>query len=461
MSRRANVVWITLDSVRQDRTTIGGHARDTTPALERIAATPEGAAFDRCIAHSNWTLASSAAILTGTHPSHNTVGMGGEFLPDALKTVAELFAERGYHTACLSRNSHVSDATGLNRGFDRFEWLASSTLLEAAGPRTLAKYLLNIRRHSAGFTLDTAKHATPYLMNDVAERWLRSLAEPFFFYLHYNEPHRPYYPPGSYLGVFADEIELSPREATEVAMDVHRNMEEIVANGCELTEREWAALLAMYDAEVAYTDDCIGRLFEFVQSLDSEPTVFVVTADHGELFGEHGLLAHRLVLHDAVINVPLVVHGHDEFTTNRDDLVQHADVMQTLLASAGADTSQLQGVDLTERTRERAIAQRGPANFEPFLEHNSAFDTSRFHEGALHAIRTAEFKYQRSDDRAELFALPDEGMDVSEEYPEVTADLDERLSEFLETDGRPVDEHRRAEFTDAMERQLRDLGYVE
>lgn len=461
MSRGPNVVWVTLDSVRQDRTTIGGYDRDPTPALERIATSAEGTAFDQCIAHSNWTLASSGAILTGTYPSHNTVGMGGEFLPEDVATVAELFTEQGYHTACLSRNSHISNATGLNRGFDQFQWLASSTLLEAAGPRTLGKFLLNIRRHSAGFTTDTAKHATPFLMNDIAKRWLRSFDEPFFFYLHYNEPHRPYYPPGPYLETFADEIGMSAQEATEVAMEVHRNMEEIVANGCELTEREWDALLGMYDAEVSYTDECIGRLFESVRSLTEGQTVFVITADHGELFGEYGLLAHRFVLHDAVINVPLVVHGYDDFTAKRDDLVQHTDVMKTLLASAGADTSQLQGMNLTERTREYAIAQRGPADLEPFLEHNPEFDTSWFHDGILHAVRTAEFKYQRSEDRVDLFALPDEQTNVSETYREIATELEAKLSEFLETDGRPVDEHRQAEFTDAMKSQLRDLGYLE
>lgn len=179
MSCGPNVVWVTLDSVRRDRTTIGGHDRDTTPALERLATSAEGQAFDNCIAHSNWTLASSAATLTGTYPSHNTFGMGGEFVPDNLSTVADLFKKKGYGNACLSRNAHVSDATGINRSFDQFEWLSSSTLLEVAGPRSLGKYLINIRRHSAGFTTDTAKHATLFLMNDIAKRWLRSFDEPF------------------------------------------------------------------------------------------------------------------------------------------------------------------------------------------------------------------------------------------------------------------------------------------
>lgn len=464
MSERPNVVWVTVDSVRADHTTLGGYGRETTPELERIAGDADGQAFDACISHGIWTLASSASILTGTYPSHNTVGMDGSTVPDSLRTVAERLREVGYRTACLSRNSHVSEATGLARGFDRFEWLAASTLLSAAGPRTLAKYLLNIRKHSIGLSPDTAKHATPYLMNDVAKRWLRDLEsggdDPFFFYLHYNEPHRPYVPPRPYLDAFTDDIEASPSEAVEVAMDIHYSLSERVANGLDLSRFEREAMVAMYDAEIAYTDAMVGRLFDHVRSLDVGPTVFVVTADHGELLGEHGLLAHKLVLDDALVNVPLVVHGAD-LDAERTDLVQHADLMGTLVSRVGGDTDGMQGVDLDAGSREFAVSQRAPDDFSEFTDINPAFDTSRFHGPLLTALRTREYKYQRSDDGADLFALPDECTDVGEEYPEVAARLDGWLDEWLDEYGAPLDEAADAAFTDAMRRQLADLGYID
>lgn len=463
MSDHPNLIWITLDSVRYDHTSMAGYRRDTTPNLRRIAERSDGHTFSECIAHGNWTLSSSASILTGTYPSHHTVGPDGSKLPDRLDTVAGLLSEQGYHTACLSENSHVSDATGLSRGFDRYGWLSSSTLLETAGVSSLAKYLLNIREHSAGLTLDASKHSTPFLVNDVATRWLEDLREeePFFFYLHYNEPHRPYYPPRSYLDRYTDEIDASASEAAEISMRVHENLYEIVANGCELTEREWEALYAMYDAELAYTDAFVGKLFDHVRSLDLEETVFVVTGDHGELFGEYDLLAHKLCLHDAVVNVPLVVHGPTGEIGGGDDLVQHADLVRTFVERAGGRTDQFQGVDLRDEHREYAIAQRGPASFDSVLEHNPEFDTSRYHEDALSCLRTTEYKYQSSGERSELFALPDEETDVSDERPEFAESFDSELTEWLETEGQPVDAGDRAEFTDAMQRQLRDLGYVD
>jgi uncharacterized sulfatase len=388
--------------------------------------------------------------------------MDGDYVPDDLRTVPELFKQLGYRTACLSRNSNVSAATGLDRGFDRFEWLAASTILSAAGPRSLLKYLLNVRRHSAGLATDTAKHATPYLMNDIASRWLRDLAdaEPFFLYLHYNEPHRPYYPPLTWQDRYADEISLSPAEATTVSMDVHRNLMERVAAGCDLSEREMAALKAMYDAEVAYTDEMVGRLVDRVHERVPDDTVVVVTADHGELFGEHGLLSHRWVLDDALINVPTVVHGAD-LDVARDDLVQHVDIMQTLLARVGGDTSQLQGINLDERERDYVVAQRSMMEFEGLLETDPEYDTSRFHTDLLTALRTREFKYQTSGERSELFALPDETTDVTGTYPEIAAELADLTESWLADEGAPVGAAQHAEFDDAMRKQLADLGYLE
>jgi uncharacterized sulfatase len=212
-------------------------------------------------------------------------------------------------------------------------------------------------------------------------------------------------------------------------------------------------------------------LFDYVQELDLGETVFVVTADHGELFGEHGLLAHMIVVDDAVTHVPLVVHGLDGLESGdagspgAGELVQHADVMRTILEAAGARTEGLQGIDLREERRERAIVQRGAKrclkNLDRFLEIDPDFDDACFHRAALSAIRTERFRYQRSEERSELFRLPDEEHDRSTSYPEVAERLDGELERFLETDGRPAaGGGREGEFTDAMERQLADLGYL-
>jgi uncharacterized sulfatase len=456
-----NVVWVTLDSVRADHTTMGGYERDTTPNLARIA--EHGNAFHHCISSGTGTPYSSASILSGTYPTRHGVKITNEYLPETLATLPELLGAAGYRTACLSRNSYVSPGTGLDRGFDRFSWVSGSTILDAVPYRTLAKYFFNLRRHSAGLALDTAKYATPYVMNDTAKRWLRDLEaeEPFFFYLHYNEPHRPYYPPLPYVDSYTDDIEMSAAEAAEFSIEVHRSLDEHIAEGPDFTDDEWAALRAMYDAEIRYTDEMVGRLFDHVQSLDLGPTIFVVTADHGELFGEHGLLSHKVVVDDALAHVPLVTHGFDGIGDRTDELVQHVDLTTTLLELAGQGTDQLQGVDLRETTREHAFVQRGPFDFDLFTGVNPEFDASRFHHGTVHAVRTMEYRYEQSDSMERLVDLPDEDTDVRKAHPEVTAALSATLDNWVQANANPVEAESESQLDDAMRRQLRDLGYVE
>ena len=352
---------------------------------------------------------------------------------------------------------------GIDRGFDRFEWISKSTLLNAVDKRTLLKFALNVRKHSGGFTTDSTKHATPYMITDMAQRWIRQWEgsdEPFYLYLHYNEPHRPYYPPLRYLDRYSDNLDVSPREAADIAVDIHENIYEIMANGCDLSKTEWAAVKSMYDAELAYTDEMVGRLFDSIQERNLKDTIFVVTADHGELFGERGLLSHTKLVHDAATRVPLVVHGAPELTDAADDLIQHADLLEALVDRAGGSTTQFQGIDPRSESRDFVILQTCPDPLETIQQHNPEFDPSQFHRAQLTALRTDEFKYQRSDDGEDLFKLPDESTDVSDTYPGVAEELSEYLDAWIAEYGEPYGETGDKKFSEAMRNQLRDLGYV-
>lgn len=455
-----NVIWVTLDSIRIDHTSMGGYRRDTTPNLQRICRSEDGGWFPHCIAHGNSTRISTASITTGTNPSHHGV-YGNRVIPDELKTGPERFQESGYQTICISRNANAS--MGFNRGFDVFDWFSASNIFQVVPIRTLLKYSLNLRRHSAGFTLNTAKHATPFIINDMVKRRLNGMTpndQPYFLYLHYNEPHRPYVPPLPYLDRYTEDINMSAQKAADFAVYVHENMSKLIAEGCPFSEDEWAALEAMYDAEIAYTDMCIGRLFDHVQSLEGD-TIFIVTADHGELFGEKGLLSHKILLHDSLINVPLVVHGFDEIMHQTNELVQHADLMETLVRHAGGEPTGMHGVDLRSETREFTISQEPnvEVTISQFREHNPDFDSSVFHVPFSTALRTKEFKYQKSDAGSDIYRLPDEDTDVSQKYPEVTSELDEMLERWWQDEGQLVGK-KEGEFSAAMQAQLEDLGYM-
>ena len=464
-SDRPNIVWLTLDSIRYDRTTMGEHARDTTPNMQRIASLPGGESFSQCITTARWSLPSVASILTGTYQQYHAMGSQTEVLPEGIDTVAERLAERGYHTAGLSANSFFAEETGLDRGFERFEKVNPSSFARTADVRSLLEFGLGIRRHSAGFDPDKRKHRPDFLVNQFAKRRLASFAgehEPFFFMAHYHGAHHPYYPPLAFQGTYTDEIGMNPAEASEVAFARTTDVYERMAEAESFTPAEWDAIRAMYDTLVAYTDGIVGDLFDHLRSLNLDDTIVVITADHGDLLGERNLLSHKLVLHDALVHVPLVVYGFGDLVGRSDELVQHVDLVRTLLERVGGRTEGLQGYDLRERSRDFAISQAGPGTsdgLDIIQSHDGSFDRSAFHESALTALRSTAFKYQRSDDRSELFELPDETEDVSSLHPETVAEFDAYLTEWLtEHEGRSI-ERTEAQFDDEVRQRLADLGY--
>lgn len=465
-AERPNIVWITLDSIRQDHTTMGGYERNTTPNMQRIAGLDAGTAFTQCISPAKWSLSSLASMYTCTYPGYHRTGYQTDVLPDHVETVAELLQRQGYRTGAVSANGYFCPETGTDRGFDDFVDIRPSRIPQVAGPRIFGKFLRNIRRHSAGFSPDRLKHRPDFVTNELVKKYADAYSgadEPFFLTAHYHGAHIPYYPPLAYQKRFLEGTGLTVAEAREIAFEYTTDIYEKIAKAPTFTEREWRAIVAMYDALVAYCDDLVGDLFDYLQGLDLGKTVFVVTADHGDLLGEYSLLGHKLVLHDALVHVPMVVHGAEEFVGRGDDLVQQIDVMQTLMAMAGIESDQFQGIDLRTDRREFAVSQRGDGGREgtaKILEHNPTFDTSPFHAAELVALRTTEFKYQRSADRAELFLLPDEVTDRSATYPDLVERFGSLLDEWEADHLGTAVEDREAAFSTATKQHLADMGYL-
>ncbi|QPV64351.1 sulfatase [Halosimplex litoreum] len=318
-----NIVLITFDALRADHLSCYGYERETSPFLASVAA--DGARFDRAFSASSHTREAVPSILTGRYPD-DAVDAGYQRDAD---TVAARLASNGFETAGFHSNPFVSRAYGFDQGFDHFDddlHLGKNRLL-ALAQRALDKVR---NRH----------YARASEINERSLEWLDSLdGGPFFLWNHYMDPHGPYEAPAAYQREFHGEA--VPDSA---AQDLYQRA---ISDPESITDAERERLMDLYDAEINYTDDRLRSLFDGLEErgLLSESLV-LLTADHGDAFGEHGYFEHPRYLHDELVHVPLVMAGPDVPSATIETPASTLDVARTALETAGTPVTGLPGEDL-------------------------------------------------------------------------------------------------------------------
>lgn len=456
--KRPNIVWLTVDSIRADHTSVHGYDRQTTPNLERIAASEQGHSFQNCISEGIWSLPVGTSILTGTYPTyHNTCGES-DAVPDRLTTFPEMLRDFGYSTYGVSGNPWFSESTSMNRGFDQFEYISKDNLA-AAGVLPLIKYIVGLRRHSAGFTLDTSDHCTDFLAYSLVKKWLSKVdkSEPFFIYAHTEGAHTPYYPPDPFVDEFCENISMEPSAAREFTSEI--NIHEAIAGEVNFSQDEMDAYVAMYDALIKYLDNQIGKVYDTINEIDMGPTILIITSDHGDLLGERNVLSHKITPHDGILKVPMVTHGLNMKT---DRIVQHIDFIKQISDQIGLEHEQLQGKTIGNRVS--ALSYVSQKYFDQTKElvskYNCNTEFDRFHQKDTYVIRNNEYKYIHSDDKSSLFSLPDESDNIIGNHPEVKNSMANTLSDLLDQVDKDEAGPERSDFGSDMEEQLKDLGYM-
>jgi arylsulfatase A-like enzyme len=308
-----NVLLIVLDTVRADRMSVYGYPRRTTPALEQLA--KRAVRFTEARATAPWTLASHASMFSGRW-SHE---LGVEWmtaLRNNFPTLAEEIGSRGYATSGFAANiGYCSYDTGLNRGFTHFEdyWadfehfvpLRTAVLFQGAWDITV--FLARLRRDHFLPALEFL--AAPYrkdaaMVNRQFTQWLSQRQQPhrpFFAFLNYFDAHVPYVLPQG------TPFRFGPGPQTTGDFHLLIGLWEKIDKS-SLAPHYRELVHDSYDNCLAYLDGQLGELFETLQSrgvLDN--TVVIITSDHGEELGEHGLFEHGESLYRPEIHVPLLV----------------------------------------------------------------------------------------------------------------------------------------------------------
>jgi len=324
-----NVLLLVVDALRADHLGFYGYPRATSPRLDEYAR--RGMVFDRAYAQASSTFPSTAAIFTGQYPSRTQIASAEHWfqLSQECTTLAEVLTEAGYETGFFTANPlHAYDSFG-----DGERW----SLGFEQGFREFfvgSKYYGNRLRADA--------------LNARAMRWMvqHHPRKPFFACIWYIDPHTPYEPPNEFRRLFPDSYE---------GEDWNKKMGDLWATGKSIPEEARQHLINLYDAEIAYTDFCIGTMLDALdhKGVLSDTLVFV-TADHGEAFHEHGVWVHGLFMYEELIRIPLMIiprkaQARGEPSRN-DSLVGHIDLMPTILDYAGVESEnrpgEIQGLNL-------------------------------------------------------------------------------------------------------------------
>lgn len=319
------VVLISLDTTRLDHLSAYGYGRPTTPNLERLAR--EGVRFDQARAPTSWTLPSHMSLFTGLPPGVHDVNIDFQALDASRRTLGEIFRDGGFRTMGVFSGPYVHAQYGFGRGFDYYERGTQDPMLfdlTAEEKRTQAA----LREHRSHTEVTSA------LVVDRAIALLRNSGSPRnLLFLHFFDPHYDYRAPRRIARAFTDPAYKGP-----ITGDGIVSRPDLVHAG--MPAADLRQLTDLYDAELAWVDENIGRLLDALREQGRlERTLIVVTADHGEEFFERGRFGHRNGLSEQTLRVPLIVWGGAGLGLPAgrtvDDEVATYDILPTLVDYAG------------------------------------------------------------------------------------------------------------------------------
>ena len=323
-SKRPKCILFVIDTLRADHLSCYGYFRNTSPNIDRLA--KEGILFKDAYATAIPTGPGFTSIFTGLSPIHHHFYLTPWNLPnlidfdDAIPTLPEIIQDSigGYTTAAFDNlinfSSHMDQFV---RGFE---------------------FYVNVTCTSR----PVHHHITGEQVNRRLIPWLREHKEEnFFVFVHYWDPHTPYNQPEEFRRIFhhepgrLDDLEVSEAPGGYRYVPGWGKVDEL----WEPRPEEGKPTIDLYDGEIRYVDHMVGDVVEVLEKLGiSDETIIIITSDHGEQLGQHGLYDHR-GLHESVVFIPLIMWAPSFLPTGKavEGYVQQADIAPTILSILGAE----------------------------------------------------------------------------------------------------------------------------
>lgn len=441
LADKPNVILVMVDTLRADHLSCyGGDV--PTPNLCRLA---QGGTIYQGFSHASWTKPATASLLTSTLPSTHVAMSKPAGLSEDLTLISEALQDGGYTTGGIVSNVNLADSFGFNQGYDDYYYLGPDYLASAEESSSkLIVYQLGRQIALGVFGGDQTFFSDFYqdskVVNSVAFDWIDDRkAGRFFLFLHYMDPHDPYFE-HPYNGVGIARVSMPEPEP-----EMKERLQSLYRGEIEYLDAQFGALLAKLDADGLYDN-----------------TVIALTADHGEEFGEHDGFWHGLTLYDEQIHVPLIIKwakdGQGAARGAESGVARLLDVGPTLLGTAGIEVPEtMQGIDLRTPYSTRAEKDR-----QIFSEED--------HEGnVLWSLRTEDEKLIVANEGNPRGLPAREFFDVSgdpgEQDPYSDPEAEERLEKMAELQRRVAEGKAVAgedvEMTYEDCERLRALGYVD
>lgn len=414
----APVILIVLDTAGSNHMSVYGYPRPTTKNLEIFSR--DAMVYDNCIAASSWTKPSHASLFSGLYPVEHGFHRRPPMqrlafpIPDNMETLAEIFKRNGYHTVGVAANHLMLHSKNrFDRGFDIFDNARSI----GSSCKAPFKPLFLLFCYFANIQIDNFLYYRPVesINNDVFHSLDQLDSSSFFLFINYMDSHAPFCPPRPFSSAFSSTnlpgLERLKMEGAYLLKNA------LGTYSPELNQHQ----INQYDGALASLDSGLGDFFEELKKRGLyERSLIVVTSDHGELLGEHGLYWHNSNMYEGVLRVPLLIKYPFQKKTGREQKrISLPDIFATILAACG----------LPQPERISGQAYGGTSN-----QYVSSFFNNEL--GAHHAIYSGKYKYLRYEkkDFDELYDLeqdPLEKTNLATKLPAVRATMEKELEVWL------------------------------
>lgn len=419
---RMNVIFLDLCSTRADHFSSYGYPVKTTPHMDALAG--EGALFENALSEGSWCLPSYASLLTGhvpeVHGLYTNIPRG---LPRFEATLASELKTAGYRTALFSGGVYLLPDWGLTKGFDSY---------------------LNIFSTSSPSTIPA-----PFEDNlDAIVDWLKTRDDqPFFLFATIDDLHVPYHSEDpdkydrGYTGVANEPDVYSVPFARAYNGEPGGYADRFKALAAEFKSdpRNLKHFVARYDAALNHVDSRVGEFLAKLREMGLEKnTIFILSADHGEMLGEHGLLNHTQGLYEPVLRVPLMIRhpGLQGLAGRRvTQQIQRIDLMPTILDIAGVNSPglELQGRSFLPLLKDQGAPWREYAfarNKRNLAKASDFYIEERIVRGGCWKLH--HYLYRAGYELYDICKDPLETKDLAQKRPEIVSKLSFELLRNVE-----------------------------